>query len=234
MDKRMLLFVVLMVLGACGSSALALDLLGTPTAGLAASQWEVGSEYMFSDLSVEVEKNPNEEDLQTNKACGKIGYGVTDNWEVFVRLGVANANAEWLPDDIDTGSTEFACSAGTKVTFLEGDTCKWGALFSWSQMKSEDKSPAFGVWSQVDFDEFQIAVGPTVTVSEGLCVYCGVQYQWLDGDACEFSGTFDIDSEGYGGFVGAEFHLNDNAALTTEVQYTDDAVGVGAGLLWRI
>jgi len=233
MKKRLLLMVVVaVVVGMCSSVAFALDPMGPPTDQLEKGQFGLGVDYMFSDMDLD-ESGDDDEDLQATKVFGTLTYGATDNVDVFVRLGIGHAAGEDVASggsDLDWGSTEFAWGLGGKVTFLEQDRCKWGALITWSQFKSEEHSSN----EEVAFDELQIAVGPTYELSDSVSVYGGPFYHHVDGDAQGPSPTDKkcLDTDGFGGYLGAQFKINENASLTTEFQYTDDAVGFAAGVMW--
>jgi hypothetical protein len=36
-----------------------------------------------------------------------------------------------------------------------------------------------------------------------------------------------------GGYAGAQWYLDENSSLYTEIQFTDDAWGAGVGITWK-
>jgi len=205
-----LLGVVLIVAMVAGSSALALAPMGTPTAGLNQGQFSAGAEYGYSEQDLEIDPTFGADgtilDLESNMFFATLGYGVMDNWEFYIQLGVANAEfdkVKWSDEPTsDTwgfdGDYGFAYGFGTKYTFweqMEGLT--WGVLFQMKWINSEDTLS--GTWSEsvgddawevgaynndveLDYYEMQIAVGPTWQAMEGLCIYGGPFLHIVSGD----------------------------------------------------
>jgi opacity protein-like surface antigen len=174
--KKVLLLAVVVCL--CSTAALALDPMGPPTAGLKQGQWGTALDYAFSETDFEfdgsftwtiedytpfapIADKLTFEAVEMHKAYLNIGYGIADNWEVFLRLGGARAEtikpdryieadlydyddgdyAGWTdieelgnPHDFDT---DFAIGAGTKVTLYEDQNLKIGVLgqASWTEME---------------------------------------------------------------------------------------------------
>jgi opacity protein-like surface antigen len=109
MEKKILLLaVVVMVVGLCASSALALDPMGPPVAGLKEGQFSAGLDYAFSDTDMDfdgefemflddysffdpITDKLTFEAVEMHKAYLTIGYGVAENVEAFVRFGGARA-----------------------------------------------------------------------------------------------------------------------------------------------
>ena len=210
MEKKLrLLGVALVVTMVAGSSALALVPMGPPTAGLQQGQFRVGGEYGYSEQDLEIDPKYDPAgtilDLESNMFFATLGYGVMDNWEFFVQLGVANADfdkVKWSDDPTADkwgfgGDYGFAYGFGTKYTFweqMEGLT--WGVLFQMKWINTEDTltgrdvddlEGTYGIedWSsdlELDYYEMQIAVGPTWQAMEGLCIYGGPFLHIVSGD----------------------------------------------------
>jgi opacity protein-like surface antigen len=225
MEKKMLLVaVVLMVLALAGSSALALAPMGPPTAGLKTGQFRVGIEYAYSNVDMEIESDELD-DVTSNMIFGNLGYGIMDDWEAFVRLGVANADIE---DSDFSGDYGFAWGLGTKVTFLKQENLNWGALFQMTWTNSEDDDVEF------DFYDMQIAVGPTWKLSDTLSIYGGPFVHLIDGDVDSGHHTYDLEEDSaFGGYVGAEAALADNTSLFGEFQFTGAGWAIGTGISWK-
>ncbi len=228
MEKKLLLVAV--VLMVAGSAALALPPMGPPTAGLKTGQLRVGVEYAYSDVDMELE-GYELDSVTSNMIFGNLGYGIMDDWEAFVRLGVANVDY----DDGDfSGDYGFAWGLGTKVTFLKQENLNWGALFQMTWTNSEDTLGVVDV--EVDAYEIQIAVGPTYKLSDTLSIYGGPFAHLIDGDvegtiAGLGSATVDLEEDSaFGGYVGAEAVLADNTSLFGEFQFTGAGWAIGTGI----
>jgi len=220
--KLLLVSVVLTVLALAGSSALALAPMGPPTAGLKTGQFRVGIEYAYSDLDMELD-GEELDGVTSNMIFGNLGYGIMDDWEAFVRLGVANADIE---DGDFSGDYGFAWGLGTKVTFLKQENLNWGALFQITWMNSEDEDV------EIDAYDMQIAVGPTWKLSDTLSIYGGPFVHLIDGEVSDGNGDLEEDSA-FGGYVGAEAALAENTSLFGEFQFTGAGWAIGTGINWK-
>ena len=257
-------------------SASGVGFIGAPTAGLEQGQWNVGFNYMYSDMELDKTKISGAwaefdgagdlvdggsesfkieiDNVKTQRYYGTIGYGLTDSWEAYVQLGIADLKAQIRdadePDDWDgfNFDNDFAWGWGTKYTFHEQGNCRWGASVqmnwldtSWD-MKSTD---SFGTEEeQIDYSTYDliIAVGPTVDMG-GWNLYGGPFYYMLDGDLdvegtetwatgseiWKYSGDLEEDSS-FGAFVGTQCMLMDKYCLTTELSLTGGGWAFGAGL----
>ena len=302
--------VVVMVVGLCASSALALDPMGPPTAGLKAGQLSAGLDYAFSEADLEfdgkfdiygyeligpdwqplypcaIEDKLTFEAVEMHKAYLTIGYGIQDNWEAFLRIGGARAEAQKptraiyaeMEDngdyydvdiyedgpchDFDSG---FAVGLGTKATLYEEGALKIGVLgqASWTEMDirvkyqgviDDDYWGIDGLWAvpvegDLELWEIQIAVGATYELSPKFTVYGGPFFYMVDGDYdfkgegilegtvsgdIGVKGSYDVEEDSsFGGYVGAQIEVTDNAFFNAECILTGDGIGVGTGLAWK-
>jgi len=187
------------------STAFGLAPLGPPTAGLNQGQFRLSGEYAYSEMDVEIDPphyvNGTMPDLKSNMVFGNLGYGVMDNWEGYVRLGIANAEfskIDWDNDPQDErygfdGDYGFAYGFGTKYTFWEQtDDLHWGLLFQMTWIDTDgsaDGTEQSGEGTafldrdiELDYYEIQIAVGPTWQATQSLCVYGGPFLSFPSGD----------------------------------------------------
>ncbi len=203
---------------------------------------------------------------RSNRICSQliIGYGVCDDWEIFVRLGVANAEYDefeeggaTLPaDPLFNGDYGFLYGLGTKVTWAKQENIDWGALFQIHWLSSEDSvSEESGGYlyeykQEIDFFEIQVTVGPTWMINEDLSIYGGPFFSFIQGDSDwdltqidtsdgsvfdSSSSSADLEEESnFGGYVGAQLELDTNASVYAEFQFTGDAWAFGTGIGWRI
>jgi len=288
--KITILVVVLTVVSLCSSVALALPPMGPPKAMVGMDRWAVGINYSRSNMDLETWGDKREvqtiveiseistfddytrfeiDGLESNMVLGQLSYGVHDNWDAFVHIGVGDAaddiieepEASGSPGDRYTGldgSLGIAWGFGTRFTFWEDGDVTWGGLFqaTWSDPDESDvklqgyspidESTFTGTGdADLDFWEVQVALGPTVDF-DGFSVYGGPFLHFVGGDLDinsqvttddEITTTaikLDIREESHiGGYVGAQWFINDNACAHVEVQFTGDAWAAGVGAVWR-
>jgi len=259
MNKRLLLVVVILTALALTGSALALAPMGPPTAGLKTGQFRAGADYSYSNLDFKLDWGSGEytvKDIKVNMISANIGYGLTDDWEGFVRLGVGNAAGEEEDFGSATGDYKFAWGLGTKYTFLKQENLDWGVLFQigWLSTEFSDSGvvPPDGEsgysWKEtykLDMYDIEIAVGPTWKAAEGLSIYGGPFFNItrgnLDDDYVE---TPDTGYNGYdsadvkeksvfGGYVGAQWDFMQSASLFGEFQFTGAGWTFGTGVGWK-
>ena len=253
------LIVVVTVVGFCGSTALALDPIGPPVAGCQQGQFSAGFEFATGEMDLEVSgpgistSGPGRQavlkDVENNKYFARIGYGISDDWEIFTRLGLVDAEA-----DADSGSDfesdhEFAFGVGTKKTFVDNGDVKWGAVFQFSWTELDDKLPASSVFAnnalsvsagnkvEVDWYEIQLALGPQWMIDEGIYIYGGPFLHFLEGDADEETSSgrneYELEQESeFGGFVGCLFEVDPHIVVNVEGQLMSDAWLLAAGVTW--
>jgi hypothetical protein len=248
--KLLLVFVVLTVVAVAGSSALALTPMGPPKAGLKTGQFRAGVDYSYSkgdikaswiDGSAEILK-----DVKSNEIFANVGYGISDNWEAFVRLGAANADidkARIIEDDLTydfgfNGQYEFSWGFGTKATLLQQENLSWGTLFQVDWLNTKDSVDGDDV--DIDLYQFQIALGPTYKLTDGLSIYGGpfvhlisgsIDWSYADGDP---TSKADLRQKSeLGGYIGLDADITQNASLYGEFQITADEWAFGTGISWK-
>jgi hypothetical protein len=263
MFKKGLCIIVFVLFFPLMFEAKAMDFMGPPTAGLKQGQSSVGIEYMRSNMDIEADGIPElglvsttVENVEMNKIYENLGLGITDDAEIFLRLGAADAepdkgdNSDNLAGYIGGSDFGFAIGGGIKATLSksEDDTVKWGILaqMSWADLDFDTKSYSLGGYTvsgsaEVEIIEVQVAVGPTVKLREGISIYGGPFLHIIDGDADlksidGWSGTVSTDLEedsAFGGYVGTQIDLDTNTALNIEGQFTGGGWGVGGGIVWK-
>jgi hypothetical protein len=223
MKKAMVLVGALLV-AALSVNVLAIGNVGPATAELKCGQWSVGGEYWYGDMSLDratlkgtyvytdedgvadpvetLAEKMDIDNVKTNFSYVSLGYGISDNWEVFGRIGIADIKAdtrsvgddEWLGTNFDN---DMAWGVGTRYTFIREDKVRWGisAQMNWFDTSSSEKSS----WvhdngegdeldvatDEVDWDGYDllISVGPTIDMDGGWKLYAGPFYYMIDGDA---------------------------------------------------
>jgi len=265
MKKLLLLAVVLVV---CSSVTFGFDPMGPPVAGLQEGQWSAGAEYSWSKMNIkaihgrytgmgpEAMAAYDIRGMEMQKFYGNIGYGISNKWEAFLRLGVASDDADlggcWgdhYSGEFNTDSA-FAFGCGTKMTLHESNAdLKWGALaqVSWTNPDGKVRTdyPIEGDL-ELRFIEVQLAVGPTYRVTEGVWIYGGpfihfidgemnVRETSIDGSPSDDKASYDLEEEAnYGGYVGLQLECTEDVSICFEWMHTDEADGFGFCGIWRI
>jgi hypothetical protein len=287
MEKKLLLGVVVVCL--LGSVALALDPMGPPAAGLKQGQWSAGIDYSYSDMDLKLDAkvswyeaywsdgggfstdsdswkfDEKVKGVKANKIYANIGYGIMDNWDVFVRLGGADGDFDYEDITFDSDYV-FAYGFGTRMTFWQDADLKIGGLFqmSWANgLKAAESGVDAGydgyayadTWSwsgEVDITEFQIAIGPTWTPAQGFSIYGGPFLHFVTGsidskeiytEMDEYDEDIEIDTytvsgditedNCFGGYIGAQVQLGENAFVSGEWMTTGDAEAFGLGVVCK-
>ena len=279
MEKRIALFAVaFMIVVVSGSAVLALSPMGPPKAMLGQDQWSVGIEYANETMDLEASGKVREidyqegqdpffpsprnskyniNDLKSNIVLGRVSYGISDNWDAFLRLGVADAECDIDHTYADgalhqypgfDGGFGFAWGLGTKVTIWEDKDITWGGLLqmTWAKPGDSDISlsgdPNFSGNAEIEFWEVQLAVGPTWRMNDNLSIYGGPFLHFVNGDLdisyktvdmgdeirSKVSGDIEENSQ-FGAYVGASLDANERTSYFLECQFTSDAWGIGLG-----
>jgi opacity protein-like surface antigen len=252
--KKMLF--MLAVISFCGSFALALSPMGPPSAGLQRKQFMAGADYSYSKMDIKLNhgRSPGGgprvtmNDLKRHYVLANLGYGLRDNWEASFRIGGGAARDE------ESGGIRYRTASptfgngyvfgfGTKATFIEDFNIRWGGLFQILWAKADGRAVvSSGSWSaDTKYMEIQVAAGPTYQLNERASIYGGPFFHILDGRfvAKSRGGTprricYDLDEGSvFGGYVGTEINVIDNAVFRIEYQHTAAADALGMSLLFR-
>jgi opacity protein-like surface antigen len=217
--KIALLSVALIVVGLSSSVVSALPSMGPPRALIGQDQWNIDLGYSYSQMDLDASGKSREDpgsgiwgpwlgskhdigDLTSNLVLGQLGYGVAPNLDVFVCLGVSDAQDDMketlssgAPGDEYTGvdcGLGFAWGLGARATFWQDGDVTWGGLLQviWENPRNGDvtlrpEPPTLPNRltgdAEIDLREIQVAVGPTVQL-EGFSVYGGPFLHFVKGD----------------------------------------------------
>lgn len=268
------LSLMLVVAGPGGSRALALDPMGPPGSILRMGDYKVSLDYAFGQMDLDLAKgrwstrldgepynsgeaaNITIKDFKTHRLYAGLGYGIYENWDIFARLGGANAtfgDSIWgLGEDFESGN-DLLVGAGIKGTFYETDRLRVGGLLQGSYAEYDGKMDASD-WSSSDFveagiTEAQIAMGVSYLWTQRVVVYAGPFVHYMTGDFKDILNEYDDNLNGmvrgvykweidngltYGGYLGAQIVLGQNCSCNIEYQQTPDANAIGLGVMWRI
>ena len=244
--------VVIMLVVLCAANAVAFDLMGPPTAQLKQGQFSGGVEYVWSETDVDVDnitiggvsfKSFTLDDIKSNKVYSNFGYGMNDDWEIFLRLGAA---------DTDDSSFEFTIGGGTKITLSESEDgmVKWGVLaqLSWVSFDLDDDSGFIGATpvsltsQELDILDIQIAFGPEYKIKENVSIYGGPFLHFIEGyydatatvSGTPFGVSADIGEDSiFGGYIGAKIALFNDTSLNIEYQFTGGGQAVALVMRWK-
>jgi len=148
--------------------------------------------------------------LHMDKIWTKISYGVTDDWDVFLRLGTSDMDFDYSGRMIcvnnacdaftlgqeQNGDNGFAIGLGTKVTFHKEENIKWGGLFqiSWCQSDGKesgallpaesmtDWSDSFSHSVDIELIEIHVALGPEYQLADNISIYGGPFLHFINGN----------------------------------------------------
>jgi len=233
-------------------SAHGVGFIGNPTAELNQNQWNVGFNFTYITMDLDdttVKEDGLSEKLKINdnnvqRYYGTIGYGLTDAWDVYVQLGLADVKARFEdPNGESSGlnfDNDFAWGWGTKYTFSEqGDIC-WGVSVQMNFLDTSWDDNGIDWKETIDYEAYDliVAVGPSVDMG-GWNLYGGPFYYMLDGDL-DGSGYDDVgaykasadlqEDSNFGGFIGAQCIMMEKYNMTTEFAFSGSGWAVGAGV----
>jgi len=271
--KIWLLGLTLMIIGLGGSNVFALDLMGPPVNELEKGMFRGGIDYSSSTMELKLIEGQSSvhingefygrsivesitiEDFKVNTLYANVGYGIDENYEVFLRMGVANAtfgDSLWEESEEFDNKYNFAISAGAKATFYEGFDWKIGGIFqiNLTELDGEIDSSTWTIpqpqFVGISSTEMQIAIGAKYMRTDWLSLYGGPFLHFISGDfdykftrITEFdfiTGRFSWEfNEGptYGGYIGAQIEIAKNYFANIEYQQTSNADVIGANIMMR-
>ena len=255
--------------------------MGTPTAELEKGQWNLGYNYTFSQIDLDdtdmegtwtTSENGDEtgdgdlddwelefKDFKLSRHYLSIGYGLSDQWEVYAQLGSSSGkgkakNKEATVWDSGNFDTAFAWGLGTRITIVERGKVKWGfsaqtnglnTSMEESETYEEDGSTVTETDEiEVTTVDLLLAAGPTVDLGRcklygGLFLYSlfGVaDYEYTETETNGTTDTWTEESDGIlstssvGAFIGAQVALSKNFDLTTAFSATNNGWAWGFGV----
>ena len=253
MRKSLLTVVATILVLICSNVVLGFDPMGPPKALLEQGQPSLGLDYIYSKMEIKMAgafggSDIDVSDLELNKIYANFGYGLTDRWDVFGRLGVAVLDVDQGENIADVGSMigtsdpSLAIGAGTRVTFCEWEEISLGMLAQVSFVPFENldgssstvfTSPAT-MTSKIRMTEVQIAIGPTWNCTEYLSVYGGLFLHLIDGvadfnltlEGSNFPDTVGIEqSTILGGYIGASMRFSEHPNIICNVEFQATEAG---------
>ena len=219
---------VFLTVGLVASTAVALDPMGPPVAGLAEGQLKVGIDYSHSTMDLELDNGTWSElldgvpldagegvpftikNFKAYRTYANIGIGATDAVEAFVRVGGTSGrfgDSVWQDSEEFESSTDFAAGGGVKATFYDDGALRVGGLIqgSWAEYNGTLSAPQWFASDRVEMDltQVQIAVGGAYTWDERFTLYGGPFVHFLSGD---FDDTFSVVDATTGGLLTSNYN----------------------------
>jgi hypothetical protein len=264
------LVTALLTLSVCTSAALGGAPMGLPIATLEEGKWSLGGEFGHEQIDLEASGKSTErwptfslsqrqkfeiEDLTSNMLFGNVAYGICNNWDVFIRVGAADAADDivisGVGQDSFDGSYGFAWGIGTRATFGRRGPWTFGGQVQVTWFRPGDSDFAIidplipdETWSgKVELEYWQAQVGlAAVYQVDAWRLWAGPFLQFIDGDM-DFKGqaiiteepgsltwTSDVEeSSQFGAHVGASWDMTEQWNLWVEGQLTGDSWLIGIG-----
>lgn len=207
--------------------------IGNPTATVNQGSFQLGAEFDLVERDVEPEDNEDVE-IESNRYVVKGIYGISDRFNIYAKLGVANAEFKIEDDDFDFKSdNEFTFGAGLKSIIYEQDELKIGLVvqishFTTEDTVSEEEGTYYGHHYTYSEDieltwwEYDVALGVSYEGLGSFVPYGGILFSKIDGES-EYTGKAEAPSIGYseedsdkddfeesdsfGVFVGADYNV---------------------------
>ena len=171
------------------------------------------------------------EDFETNMFFGTLGYGICDNWDIFVRVGAADAQDdvvlhpatdEFGEDRIGfDGDFGLAWGAGTRATFCRSGPWSFGGLVqvTWFDPGDTDfllgdpTDPISGaVIGDVGIDYWQTQIALTVAYQvDTWTLWAGPFLQFIEGDF-ELDGQLVLD-DAIGGNITGDADIEESSQV---------------------
>jgi hypothetical protein len=220
--------------------------IGSPTATLEQGQASIGMDMSRQTQDVKVIGTGYFDgivpEVKTNMISALIGYGVTERFEVYGRIGYT---------DIEDNQRERITGIGARATLAENvlvdglDIGMTGQL-NLSQLQTQGKIKYWCLSIPVDMDidlmETIVAVGPSYALN-GFTIYGGPAIYRLDGDIEAEAGWLppfiSVDDGSIKettsiiGYVGGAWECLDNLNLTGELQFGSGFSNINLGAIWK-
>lgn len=265
---------ILVLISISGTEVFALDPFGPPTTSLMEGQYEFGLSYSNSSMDLEMGSSKYTElnlvtsetisgktdsftlkDFEENKIYANLGYGIWDYCDIYIRLGIVNAefgDSIWKTGEEFDNQSDISFCIGSRATFYEEGNLKIGRIIqlSWASLDGRLKAPHWteDESSDIEIIEIQAAVGPTYTTENGVSYYGGPFLHFVTGDVTEkFNDTYTSTGQDYsaeytwdlneasnlGAFFGVQFDDGEYTSLNLEYILTADADLYSLSLSYR-
>jgi hypothetical protein len=263
MKKVLVLFTVVALVALVSSSAFA-ERWGKPGANLAKGQSSVGVEYSYIEHTVDY-KSPSwafalppaivssingEHQEAENQVLVRLGYGLTDRLEVFLKMGGISTDVDStflgptfsMTDDLN-GNLEFAIIGGLTATLFESDNFRLGGQIQLGFHQLNDTNETANPYIQNIHSDVLTLEGAllasytigTVTPYAGLCMWIRESNADYHVYSPSLSPVWVNDlttdqEEWLGGVLGVNCAVTDNVRVGVEATAVGEGVGVSCGV----
>jgi hypothetical protein len=251
MNKMILrLMVVVVVIALWSGAAFGLTPMGSPVPDLSKGQFDAGVDYAYTKMDVKLNHGFTPggvtkitmHDAKAHYVASNIGYGLTDNWKLYFRLGGGSVRGTEGRTISFNSNKGYVVGFGTKAKLFECHGMQWGGLFQALWAQADGKTKAGGAYwtSEEDLMEIQLALGPAYQMNEKAVLYGGPFFHILDGDIVAKRRSipgrikYDIDQGSlFGGYIGTAIDVTDNTVFNIEYQHTAAADAIGLKLAYK-
>ena len=239
---------VYLLIGIFCSNGFALNLIGPSDAELLKGHWEFGADYTKGEIGLDFDASSgsganfdaDETDIETISA--RIGYGLTDSFEMFTRLGYAQFDDSENRRDLNTDG--YNCGLGFKTTVDEYYLLKFGiqAQVNWLDTNGDWTRSTRTGDADVKMAQIFIAGSANYQLADNWFMYGGPFLYLEKGEmkydekspSTSISEKYDIDNQSFfGGYVGFQVHLPAALKLNLEYQITPSDSVFALSLVWR-
>ena len=223
MKKRLLQLTVVLsanIFLLCLFSVATAGTIGNPTARVEQGVFQVGGEIDFGERDIDVD-NSKDLEVESNRYIVTGAYGVSDQINVYAKLGMADASIDEHGIDFD-GDMQITYGGGLRATVHEIDDVKIGVAAQISYFSSEDTEElqyyyyTYSTDIEVTWWEYEIAAGASYEGIESFVPYGGILFSKTDGEvkATQTSAVYsksekvDFDEADLVGiFLGADYNV---------------------------
>ena len=260
MSKNPVIIVATMLVIFCSNVAFGFDPMGPPKAVLSKGQPSWGIEYLYGKMDIEAGaafglSEVDIKDIEINRIYGTVGYGFSNDLEIFARVGVAAADVDRGANTADhfgalIGSSDFGLliGGGARATLFTWKDISVGLLAQVSLVQLDDFDGNSGtLWgeptslsTELSMTEVQLAVGPTWNCTEDFSIYGGPFLHFIDGTAdltattagfSPLQDSVDISQRGvWGGYIGASMRFCESPNINCNVEFQATGAGYGAAI----
>lgn len=218
--------------------------IGNPTATVEQGSFRVGAEIDLTERDIEDDDGGESVEAESNRYIVRGTYGISDQINVYAKLGMADCTL----DDLDfEGDNEVTYGGGLKATIYDEDELKIGVVVQLAYFSSEDSyeedtyeedsydyyyyhdsySCSYSEDIELTWWEYEIAVGASYEGLENFVPYGGIFYSKIDGEAkSKYKSKYNYEWEDYYGTYSDSG--SDSGSETSDFEESD-SIGIFVG-----
>jgi len=189
--------------------------IGSPeTQGKGEFALGVESEVVF-DRDFEKIDNLYPEIDKMYRGYSKLSYGIFDNWDIYVKLGIVDPLIKVNSFEFD-GRNSFLYGGGTKITY---DLCNDWLIGTDLQYLTHKNKYCVG---KMRFEEWHVAPYIARKINN-FTPYLGVKYSDMRVKIKNPAGKTNLKAkDNFGVFAGADYKINEDMLLNLEGRFIDE------------